>query len=814
MKMFFLLLKMSTKYIVDIECLPNILFVPIGQQGQPGPPGSPGPVNLNVTYENVGCLQDVSSQTNCVIQPTDNPTKPENIVLRTIGNYDEYIHGNFVRDDTITEIKGYPRGSGAVDLSVERGNCSQVASGDFSVISGGQSNISSGFNSVVSGGRGNNASGNNSIIGGGLLNIASGDMSVVSGGGPDIDTGIQNQAPGYQSVVSGGGGNQANGNNSVVSGGKVNTASGINSVVTGGNNNTASGNNSVICGGLFNFANNSSAIICGGNNNIASGIRSTIINGFQNQVTETQCTIVSGQFNKGNSSNGIIGGGINNQINGLGGNAIVTGVNNMIGNINQNITVDNPSFIGAGENNLIYGSYSGILAGTGNEIYFPPNIVSLQGPASDSYSFIGGGQNNKIWSQDSVICGGNNNRIGNSNILSPPFAQRNVICGGSFNSISSTTNIQHNFIGSGNFNDISGANFASIVGGQYLRVNQDNSTAIGKYNTAGNISITNASGFISGSTGINNIITTNSPRLFMIGNGNGDSAINRNNAFCVTESGYAIAENGFAASTSADFAEYFESRYMVNGIPTKIPIGTSVVFDHDGFIMPSNTPGLEDKNVIGVISTSPCLSANGALEEWQGKYEIKYGLPVYEEKEVKEEILKYQDIEITDSGIKKITPVYKYFNVINASGDIIGIEKIHEKEEVNVYEKEFLYVDISEVVTKRVVNIDTNTIQILEETTTKKVPDMQDFEVVDSSGVVIDKFQRQKFIQKEPKKVLQKKLNSNYVPSQNYIPRPDRPEWNLVGLVGQIYILNDQKVNPNWIKMKQLDENMSYWFIK
>jgi hypothetical protein len=26
-------------------------------------------------------------------------------------------------------------------------------------------------------------------------------------------------------------------------------------------------------------------------------------------------------------------------------------------------------------------------------------------------------------------------------------------------------------------------------------------------------------------------------------------------------------------------------------------------------------------------------------------------------------------------------------------------------------------------------------------------------------------------------------------------------EWNLVGLIGQVYIMNNQRTNPNWIKI-------------
>lgn len=57
-------------------------------------------------------------------------------------------------------------------------------------------------------------------------------------------------------------------------------------------------------------------------------------------------------------------------------------------------------------------------------------------------------------------------------------------------------------------------------------------------------------------------------------------------------------------------------------------------------------------------------------------------------------------------------------------------------------------------------------------------------------------------------------INPEWNENQTYIPRKDRPEWNDVGLVGQLPILKGQPINPNWVKMKSLGENYDQWLIK
>jgi hypothetical protein len=57
-------------------------------------------------------------------------------------------------------------------------------------------------------------------------------------------------------------------------------------------------------------------------------------------------------------------------------------------------------------------------------------------------------------------------------------------------------------------------------------------------------------------------------------------------------------------------------------------------------------------------------------------------------------------------------------------------------------------------------------------------------------------------------------LNPEYDDNKKYIKREDRPEWNNVGLLGQVPILKGQPTNPNWIKLKDISDKYEMWLIK
>lgn len=80
------------------------------------------------------------------------------------------------------------------------------------------------------------------------------------------------------------------------------------------------------------------------------------------------------------------------------------------------------------------------------------------------------------------------------------------------------------------------------------------------------------------------------------------------------------------------------------------------------------------------------------------------------------------------------------------------------------------------------------------------------YEIVDSivSGVTTYKT----VTEKRPK------LNPNYNPNITYIPRSERPEWNIVGLMGQIKILKNQEIPDRWIKMEDINDDIALYLVR
>ena len=59
-----------------------------------------------------------------------------------------------------------------------------------------------------------------------------------------------------------------------------------------------------------------------------------------------------------------------------------------------------------------------------------------------------------------------------------------------------------------------------------------------------------------------------------------------------------------------------------------------------------------------------------------------------------------------------------------------------------------------------------------------------------------------------------RKLNPLYNPDLEYIPRENRKEWGCVGLMGKLRIRKGQPVNPNWIKMRDISDEVEEWLVR
>jgi len=59
-----------------------------------------------------------------------------------------------------------------------------------------------------------------------------------------------------------------------------------------------------------------------------------------------------------------------------------------------------------------------------------------------------------------------------------------------------------------------------------------------------------------------------------------------------------------------------------------------------------------------------------------------------------------------------------------------------------------------------------------------------------------------------------KKLNSAYDPTLTYIPRADRKEWDMVGIMGKLRMKKGQKTGTNWIKMRDISSDVEEWLVR
>jgi len=62
----------------------------------------------------------------------------------------------------------------------------------------------------------------------------------------------------------------------------------------------------------------------------------------------------------------------------------------------------------------------------------------------------------------------------------------------------------------------------------------------------------------------------------------------------------------------------------------------------------------------------------------------------------------------------------------------------------------------------------------------------------------------------QKRKKLNPKWNKDYV----YIPRSERKEWAMVGLVGKLRVLKGEVTDPRWTKMREISSEVDEWFIR
>lgn len=80
-------------------------------------------------------------------------------------------------------------------------------------------------------------------------------------------------------------------------------------------------------------------------------------------------------------------------------------------------------------------------------------------------------------------------------------------------------------------------------------------------------------------------------------------------------------------------------------------------------------------------------------------------------------------------------------------------------------------------------------------------------------GVIPPEDAKVLFMDSEGKQFRRRVLNPDFDSSRKYVPRENRDEWVVIGLLGQVPIKKGEPVNPNWIKMRDLGP-VDLWLIR
>ena len=279
-------------------------------------------------------------------------------------------------------------------------------------------------------------------------------------------------------------------------------------------------------------------------------------------------------------------------------------------------------------------------------------------------------------------------------------------------------------------------------------------------------------------------------RFSILSNGNVGIGTTAPGADKLDVRGRCYSSGGWRTS-NADYAEYFESKTK-----KRLSRGVSVILGEDGYIKAAKKGEIP----IGIISSNSSIVGN-SYKEWPNKFQRdEFGTVIMEE--IKEEI--------------KISKKEK----LKTQREKVELKQI--KEEVTstkvVFENtKYLQKTITETVTREVEESVYEEVNLYDETGKEiigkhKIPVMEDYEeeieVLDDDGNPVMVGSGEFTIEMKPK------LNPDYDETKEYIPREDRPEWNCVGLLGQLALKKGQPVASGWIKIKDISDEVELWLVK
>lgn len=232
------------------------------------------------------------------------------------------------------------------------------------------------------------------------------------------------------------------------------------------------------------------------------------------------------------------------------------------------------------------------------------------------------------------------------------------------------------------------------------------------------------------------------------------SSFGADTEFNLRGDGEAFADGSWTGG-GADYAEYFEA---LRGTP--IPVGASVVLVGDK--VRAATVDDHPEDIFGVVRPkgASVVVGNAGWNRWSGKYlKDDYGAPVMEDYTV----YRWAERE-TERVIYEWRPRRGAAPLFETDAD-----------------RAPRHADRVEM--KRVV-----------------IRESEDRNAVPPRAIA--------YIQQR------RVLNTDYNPAAAYIPRSERPEWHVIGLMGQIPVTRGQPVNPSWRKMRDISATVEMWLVR
>jgi hypothetical protein len=241
---------------------------------------------------------------------------------------------------------------------------------------------------------------------------------------------------------------------------------------------------------------------------------------------------------------------------------------------------------------------------------------------------------------------------------------------------------------------------------------------------------------------------------------------------------------------STDYAEYFESQ---NG--KAIPVGVAVVLENG-----KARRSKKNETPIGVISANPGV-VGGVHIEWPKKYlRDEFGDVIVEE---------YQE-EVMVPKTKTVTRERQKMEAKTFAEEVTSTQIVLEGDK-------YIQKEIVETLTREVEEPLFHEVDLYDETGENvigkhRIPVMETYEeeveVLDENGQPVFVGSGECVTRRRPR------LNPEYDESQEYLPREQRPEWNCVGLLGQLPLRKGQPVAESWIKIKDISDEVELWLVR